>query len=42
LIAGTRKKAVLVPDAEVLSRIAQLKAQFGIEYHHLERLLGIG
>ncbi|MCB9015729.1 MAG: SAM-dependent methyltransferase [Lentimicrobiaceae bacterium] len=42
LIAGTRKKAVLVPDAEVLNRIAQLKAQFGIEYHHLERLLGIG
>ena len=41
LIAGTSKKPLTKPDQEVMERIHQLKAQFGIEQHHLEKLLGL-
>jgi len=41
LIAGSRKKTVDTPDAAVLARIRALKALFGVEYHQLEKLLGI-
>ena len=41
LIAGTSKKPLTKPDQEVMERIRQLKAQFGIEQHHLEKLLKI-
>ena len=41
LIAGTSKNPQAKPDQEVMERIRQLKAQFGIEQHHLEKLLKI-
>lgn len=41
LIAGIRKKPVESPDPAVLERIRALREMFGVEYHHLERLLGI-
>lgn len=41
LIAGTSKKTLTKPDQEVMERIRQLKAQFGVEQHHLEKLLKI-
>lgn len=41
LIAGTRKKTPETPDAAVLARIRALRELFGVEYHHLEKLLGI-
>lgn len=42
LIAGTRKKTVTIADPAILERVQALKAEFGIEYHQLEKLLGIG
>jgi hypothetical protein len=41
LIAGTSKETLAKPDPEVMERIRELKTQFGIEQHHLEKLLGI-
>ncbi len=39
MIAATRKKTTTIPDPRVMARIQALKAQFGIEFHHLETLL---
>lgn len=41
LIAGISKKTSAKPNQEVMIKINQLKEQFGIEQHHLEKLLGI-
>lgn len=41
LIAGISKETLAKPDPEVMERIRELKTQFGIEQHHLEKLLGI-
>ena len=40
LIVGTKKESASTPDKNVLSEITELKKMYGIEYHHLERLLG--
>lgn len=41
LIAGISKITLTKPNQEVLERIYQLKAHFGIEQHYLEKLLNI-
>jgi SAM-dependent methyltransferase len=41
LIAGVSKKTLTKPNQQIMERIHQLKAQFGIEQHHLEKLLNI-
>jgi len=42
MIAAVKKAATEQADPEILKRIDALKKMFGIGYHHLERLLGIG
>ena len=39
LIVGTKQKDLSQPDPEVLQKIENIKATYGIEYHYLERLL---
>ena len=41
LIAGTSMSPAEKADESVLERVKLLKAQFGVEQHHLEKLLGI-
>lgn len=41
LIAGISKNVLAHPDAGVLKRVSHLKSLFGIEQHHLEKLLDI-
>ena len=41
LIAGVSKKTLAKPNPEVMDRIHELKAQFGVDQHHLEKLLKI-
>jgi SAM-dependent methyltransferase len=41
MIAGTLKKPKAVPDQNIFNRIAEIKKLYGIENHHLEKLLNI-
>ncbi|PKO98010.1 MAG: SAM-dependent methyltransferase [Bacteroidetes bacterium HGW-Bacteroidetes-9] len=41
LISGTSNNPTTKPNQAVLERVKLLKAQFGVEQHHLEKLLGI-
>ena len=41
LIVGTRSKIQSEPNQEIIAQIQRIKEFWGIEYHHLERLLGI-
>ncbi|MCO5256029.1 MAG: SAM-dependent methyltransferase [Lentimicrobium sp.] len=39
MLSGLRKKVRTSPDPAVVKKISELKQQFGIQYHELERLL---
>jgi hypothetical protein len=41
MITAVKKADTTNADPLVLKRIEALKTMFGIEYHHLEKLLGI-
>lgn len=41
MIAGIKNKNALLKDERVLQKIKNAKAYFGIEYHHLEKMMGI-
>ena len=41
MIVGTRDKKVQLRDEKILQKIKDAKSYFGIEYHHLEKLMGI-
>lgn len=41
LIVATKMEDKSEPDAKIIQEIQELKAKFGISYHHLERLTGI-
>lgn len=41
LVVGVRTKEVINNKAEILAKISQTKAYFGIGYHHLEKLMEI-
>ena len=41
LIVGTRNKKMTLRDPAILEKIKSAKAYFGIESHHLERILGL-
>ena len=41
LVVGVKNKTSQVDQTDVLTKIKETKAYFGINYHHLERLLGL-
>lgn len=41
LIVGVKNKTMADPDPEVIKEIKELKSLYGIEYHHLEKLLSL-
>ena len=41
MVVGIKSQKLPVKDKQILQKINDAKAYFGIEYHHLEKLLGI-
>lgn len=41
LIVGVKQREITTPDPKILEQIADIKRVYGIEYHHLEKLLGL-
>jgi len=41
LITGIKKKDVSAPDQSILGEVEELKKTFNIQYHYLEKLLGL-
>ena len=41
MIVGIRDKKVQLRDEKILQKVKDAKSYFGIEYHHLEKLMGI-
>ncbi|MEA3317700.1 MAG: SAM-dependent methyltransferase [Bacteroidota bacterium] len=41
IISGVKKTDTLKPDPKILEQIKNIKDMFGIEYHYLEKLLGL-
>lgn len=41
LVVGVKQRELTAPDPKVLQQIEDIKKVYGIEYHHLEKLLGL-
>lgn len=41
MITGVRNQNILIKDEQILQKIKDSKAYFGIKYHHLEKMMGI-
>ena len=41
MIVGIRDQKMEVRDEKILQKIKDAKSYFGIEYHHLEKMMGI-
>ena len=41
MIIGIKNPKVVISDPQILTRIKDAKAYFGIEYHHLEKMMGM-
>jgi len=41
MIVGIKSQGILIHDEQILQKIKDSKAYFGIKYHHLEKMMGI-
>jgi hypothetical protein len=41
MIVGIKSQGIHLKDEQILQKIKDSKAYFGITYHHLEKMMGI-